>query len=110
MVNEETAVPQYRKVRILTKGPKKRPEVLPRCEELEIESNEQIKWVISPDDVKFTVRFKGEGPFEENVFDQDNNISGPPKYDPDENDKFYAYTLEVEDHITIDPGVIIWRR
>ena len=100
---------QYKTVLILTKGASQKPDVKRRCEELKYKGNEQIEWVITPPDVPFTVKFKEEtgSPFEGKKFNNTNNISGPPIYDPGEKDRYYAYTLDVQGHI-IDPGVIIW--
>jgi hypothetical protein len=113
METKDTSATQYRTVRILTKGSNssgKKPDVVPRCGELQFESNEQIEWVTVPPNVGFTVTFIKEtgSPFADEVFTSANNISGPPK-DPGEKDKFYAYSLEVDGHATIDPGVIIWK-
>jgi hypothetical protein len=105
--------PQYKKVFIHTKGQdasRKKPDVYRRCEELKYGGNEQIEWIIVPNNVKFTIRFnKNDSPFESDVFDNEHNISGPPVVDPGENDDFYAYSLEVIGHQPVDPGVIIWR-
>ena len=105
---------QYRTVRILTKGADssdRKPDIVPRCAELHHGANEQIEWVIVPPDVSFTVRFKKEtgSPFEQDEFNKLDNASGPIVVEPGENDRYYPYSLEVKDHETIDPAILLWR-
>lgn len=114
MAVKDTKATQYRIVRILTKGTDssdRKPDVVPRCAELRYGANEQIEWVIVPSNVPFTVRFKKEtgSPFEQDEFNNTDNVSGPPVVEPGENDEYYPYSLEVEDHDPIDPAIIFWR-
>ena len=107
MATSEIRANQYKTIHIHKRGSD--IDVAPRCAELQFGTNEQIEWVAVPSNLVFTLSFKGESPFERTDFDNEHNISGPPVVDPGENDRFYAYTLVV-DQKTIDPGVIIWRR
>lgn len=110
---QDVKSPQIKRVLILTKGKnsgKKEPDVAPRCAELMLEGNEQIEWVIVPPDVGFTVTFKDDTPFEKKTFDNEYNLSGPIQKTSVGNDEFYEYSLEVDGHKIIDPGVLIWSR
>ena len=103
---------QYKKVFIHTKGKNpsgKKPDVIPRWEMLKYGSKEQIEWNIIPEDVNFTLKFDKNGcPFGNSEFDNVNNISGPPVVNPGGKDEVYHYSVEVEGHDLIDPGIIIW--
>lgn len=108
MAVKDPKATQYRTVRILKC--ESGIVVVPRCGELHRGTNEQIEWVICPPDLNFTVRFDKEtgSPFEEKEFTRSNNTSGPPIDKLGEKDTFYAYSLVVDGHEPIDPGVIIW--
>ena len=111
MARNNTKAAQYKTVRILIRGSD--IDVVPRCEDLQCGTHEQIEWRVCPPDLDFTVRFDKEAgsPFEGKVFNNQKNISGPLNVELgiDEDDRFYPYTLTVAGQ-TIDPGVIIWKR
>ena len=89
----------------------RKPDVKPRCAELKTGGNKEVLWVTVPPGLNFTVKFDKEkgSPFEETVLSGVGIIkSGPIKVNPKGKDEFYAYTLEVDNHEIIDPGIIIW--
>jgi len=102
------------KVHIITRGNNpsgKKPLVVPRWVILEYRENGQVEWDINDPDVNFTIRFDKDGcPFEKCEFNNKNNKTGLIVVDPGEIDRPYAYSLEVEGHDPIDPGIIIWKK
>ncbi len=110
---KDTKAAKYKIINILTMGldsSLKKPDIRPRCAELEFKAKEQIVWVTVPSGVEFTVEFKERtgSPFEKSVFTHEDPVSGPIVNYRDGEDKFYAYTVKVKGHDVVDPGIIIW--
>ena len=84
-----------------------------RWQELHRSTNDTVKWSITPSEQypKFTVTFKNGTPFQNWVFDQDNNESGPIQAPPPPTgaDQIFQYLVEVPGCDPVDPGIIIWK-
>jgi len=66
---------------------------------------EEVWWVCSDPNAKFTVTFEGESPFNDSVFDNENYCSGLVKreVEPSKDGESYKYSVTVNDGEPLDP-------